>query len=78
MLEAEFKLLLTKSEAYNTDGLKDTGTHDAPLLRWITFEFGGDVRTLDEYRDNYDEHSDQGESRGARKFVDVAVEGEGV
>lgn len=52
-----------KSKADDADSLEEPRTKEREAFCWIPFELGRDVRTLDEYGGDDDDHSDEGETR---------------
>lgn len=67
-----------KRETDNTDCLEESRPQERKPLARISFEFRCHLGPFDEYGGNDDEHADEREAGGSRKFMDVAVERERV
>lgn len=71
-------MVADERKANDADRLEDTRAHDGIALRRVALQFRSHMRALDEHRGDDDDHADEGEARGPRELVDVAVEGERV
>ncbi len=71
-------MMANEGKAYNTDCLEDAWPKNAEALGCISLELGGDVWAFNEHGGYYDHHTNEGETKRSRWFVDIKGERKGI
>lgn len=66
-------MMANERKADHSDSLEYSASDYGKTFGWVTFQLGRDVRAFDEYRRDYNEHTDERQSRGPRKLVNISV-----